>query len=268
MADSGDVARIVADCERYWRETRVPRRAIPEMRLELERHLIEATADGRTITDVIGYDLAAFAESWASEFRTGRVDRTTWDDVTTGRAARRQANRRTLLTYTTGALLLVAGTVVGTGLAGGGERVDNEIWRWFWTIFAIGFGVGEIFTAGFFLFPFAVGAAAAAVLAWIGVNVVAQWLVFAGVSTIALVYLRRYARVSDEDQPHVGAYRLTDATGVVLTDIDPATGSGMVRVESEEWRASSDSGEPIPAGTKVTVTEISGSRLVVTPMES
>ena len=178
------------------------------------------------------------------------------DDVTTGRMARRQADRRTLLTYTTGALLLVAGTVVGTGLAGGGERVDNEIWRWFWTIFAIGFGVGEIFTAGFFLFPFAVGAAAAAILAWIGVNVAAQWLVFAGVSTIALVYLRRYARVDDEDQPHV------------LTDIDPATGSGMVRVESEEWRASSDSGEPIPAGTKVTVTEISGSRLVVTPMES
>lgn len=267
MAESGDFARIVADCESYWRETGVPRRSIHEMRLELEQHLREATADGHTATDVVGMDLAGFAEAWASEHRDGPGSRSTWEEVTTGRAERRRESRRALLSYVAGAVMLALGTVVGTGLAGGGERVDNEIWRWFWTIFAIGFGIGEIFTAGFFLFPFAVGAAVAAVLAWTGVNVVAQWLVFAGVSTIALVYLRRYATVSDEDQPKVGAYRLTDATGVVLTDIDPESGSGMVRVESEEWRATSQSGEAVPAGTKILVTEIRGSRLIVTPVE-
>ncbi len=266
MAESGEIARIIADCESYWRETGVPRRAIVEMRLELEQHLREATTDGHDPADVIGYDLAEFAESWAAEYREHPTG-STWEDVTSGRIAQRRANRRALLTYTAGALMLALGTVVGTGLAGGGGRVDNEIWRWFWTIFAIGFGVGEIFTAGFFLFPFAVGAAVAAVLAWIGVNVIAQWLVFAGVSTIALIYLRRFATVTDADQPKVGAYRLTDADGVVLVDIDPATSSGMVRVESEEWRASSESGEAIPAGTRIRVVEIRGSRLIVRPAE-
>ncbi|HEY5685891.1 MAG TPA: NfeD family protein [Acidimicrobiia bacterium] len=267
MAESAEIARIVADCQRYWQATGVPRRAIAEMQVELERHLRDASTDGRSPTDVVGYDLADFAESWASEYRERPPAPSAWEDVTSGRAARRRANRRALLTYTAGALLLALGTVVGTGLAGGGERVDNEIWRWFWTIFAVGFGMGEIFTAGFFLFPFAVGAAVAAVLAWIGVNVVAQWLVFTGVSIIALVYLRRYATVSDAEQPRVGAYRLTDATGVVLVDIDAGTSSGMVRIESEEWRASSESGESIPAGTRITVTEVRGSRLIVRPAE-
>ena len=76
--------------------------------------------------------------------------------------------------------------------------MDNEIWRWLWTVFAIAMGIGEIFTAGFFLLPFAIGATAAAVLAWTGVSLLAQWLVFFGVSLIAIVYLRRFIRRQDD----------------------------------------------------------------------
>jgi membrane protein implicated in regulation of membrane protease activity len=35
----------------------------------------------------------------------------------------------------------------------------------------------------------------------------------------------------------------------------------------EEWRAESDNGDPIEAGTKVTVTRLSGTHLVVKPVE-
>jgi membrane protein implicated in regulation of membrane protease activity len=123
-----------------------------------------------------------------------------------------------------------------------------------------------MFTAGFFLLPFAIGGAAAAVLAWIGANVVAQWLVFFGVSTISLVYLRRFIGRQDQgEQPRVGANRWIGSEGVVLQGIDPQSGSGMVRILNEEWRATALG--RIPAGSKIVVTAVDGARLVVEKME-
>jgi membrane protein implicated in regulation of membrane protease activity len=145
--------------------------------------------------------------------------------------------------------------------------VDNEVWRWLWTIFAIVMGIGEIFTAGFFLLPFAIGAGTAAILAWAGAAILAQWLVFFGVSVFSLAYLRRFITHQDEgEQPKVGANRWVGSAGVVLEDIDPHTGVGMVRVEAEEWRATAP--QPITAGQKVVVTEVRGARLVVEPRET
>ena len=44
--------------------------------------------------------------------------------------------------------------------------MDTEWWRWVWLAVAAVFGIGEIFTAGFFLLPFSAGALVAFVLAW------------------------------------------------------------------------------------------------------
>jgi membrane protein implicated in regulation of membrane protease activity len=143
--------------------------------------------------------------------------------------------------------------------------VDNEFWRWFWTIFAIVMGIGEIFTAGFFLLPFAIGAAVAAVLAWANVALIAQWLVFFGVSILSLVFLRRFISRQDEgEQPQVGANRWVGRQGVVLEDIDPHSGAGMVRVATEEWRAIAV--QPIPKDTLIIVRDVQGARFLVEPV--
>jgi membrane protein implicated in regulation of membrane protease activity len=127
-------------------------------------------------------------------------------------------------------------------------------------------GIGEIFTAGFFLLPFAIGAGAAAVLAWAGAAALAQWLVFFGVSVFSLAYLRRFITRQDEgEQPRVGANRWVGMDGVVIEDIDPVSGGGMVKVESEQWRAVAPQG--ISAGQRIIVTEVRGARLVVEPLE-
>ena len=140
--------------------------------------------------------------------------------------------------------------------------MDNEVWRWLWTVFAIIMGVGEVFTAGFFLLPFAVGAASAAILAWVGAAVIAQWLVFFGVSLFSLAYLRRYIGRQDErEQPKVGANRWVGSEGMVLETIDPQTGRGMVRILNEEWRATAN--QTIEAGQRIVVTEVKGTRLFV-----
>lgn len=262
MSEALELNKVVIDCERYWRATGVPGRKIADMKLELSQHLAEATSNGRQVESVIGGDLAEFAETWAAEYRSG-APRSAWEDVRSGRNALRQSVRREFIGYGLAVVVVVAGVAIA---ASGGERVENDTWRWLWTGFALVMGIGEIFTAGFFLLPFAIGASAAAILAWLGVAILAQWLVFFGVSLFAFMYLRRFISRQDEmEQPAVGANRWVNARGVVLEPIDPVASVGMVRILGEEWRATAD--EPIAAGTQVIVTEVRGARLVVSPVE-
>lgn len=251
---------VLAEVVRYWRETGLSPESVDEMRAELEQHLLDAERDGRSVEDVIG-DRASFAEGWAAVRRGRAVE--TWADVQSGRTKRRREARREAILYGSGAAALVAAVAVA---AQGGSDVDNELWRWLWTVFAITVGIGEIFTAGFFLLPFAIGGAAAAILAWVSAPIIAQWLVFFGVSTISLVYLRRFIGRQDEgEQPRVGANRWIGSEGIVLQGIDPHTGSGMVRILNEEWRATAPG--KIPAGAKIVVTQVDGARLIVERLE-
>jgi membrane protein implicated in regulation of membrane protease activity len=256
-----ETEHVVDEIERYWLETGLDAAEVSEMRAELSQHLEESIAHGRTVEDVVG-DRARFAEDWAMARRGKPV--AAWEDVKSGKTRTRRASLRDLALYGIGSVALITGAAVA---GNGGGDVDNEIWRWMWTIFAIAMGIGEIFTAGFFLLPFAIGGAAAAILAWLGVNVLAQWLVFFGVTIFSLAYLRKYIGRQDEvEQPRVGANRWIGAEGVVLEAIDPHSGSGMVRVLNEEWRATSLG--PIAAGSRVVVTDVQGARLMVEQLES
>lgn len=257
-----ETEQVLDEIERYWLEAGLDSADVSEMKAELSQHLGEAIAHGRTVGDVVG-DRARFAEDWAMARRGKPV--AAWEDVKSGKTRTRRASLRDLALYGIGSVALIAGAAVA---GNGGGDVDNEIWRWMWTIFAIVMGIGEIFTAGFFLLPFAIGGAAAAILAWVGVNVLAQWLVFFGVSIVALAYLRRYIDRQDEEvRPRVGANRWVGSEGIVLEEIDPDTARGMVRVDNEEWRATSASGAIIPPGSRIRVEDVSGARLVVEPHE-
>ena len=256
-----DRSSVVADVERYWLEAGLGKDDVADMKAELETHLDEAASDGRSIEDVVG-DRADFAESWAREQRGRPV--AAWEDVQSGKTKRDRDSRRDLIFYSAGTAAVFAAAI----LAGqGGSDVDNEVWRWVWTIFAIVMGIGEIFTAGFFLLPFAIGAVVAAILAWLNVVVIAQWLVFFGVSLFALAYLQRFIGRQDEgEQPRVGANRWVGSEGIVLEAIDPNTGAGMVRILNEEWRAAAL--QPIAAGSKIIVTAVDGARLRVEQLEN
>ena len=261
MPYADDVNRLVADCVRYWTESGVPKARVDEMRLELTHHLEEAVQEGRSAASVVGPNLGGFAAEWAAENRPGDHPAPDWNDVISGRTARDRAARREIIAFGFG----IVAVVVAVAVAGrGANPMENEIWRWLWTGLAIVMGIGEIFTAGFFLLPFAIGAAFSAVLAWIGAGLLTQWLVFFGVSVAALTYLRRYIDQQDhDDQPRIGANRWVGAAGIVLEAIDPDTGTGMVRVENEEWRATSQYGRILPAGARVSVKAVRGTRLVV-----
>lgn len=146
-----------------------------------------------------------------------------------------------------------------------------ELWRWIWLVIAVAAAVGEISIAGSFaLAPFAIGAAAAAVAAFAGIDVALQWLVFLVSSAGTFAAFRPLARRLDASTPHsaVGAQRWAGRQGLVVRDIPGLPGeTGMIRLDREEWRAESLTGQPIRAGSTVLVSRVDGTRLVVIPLD-
>jgi membrane protein implicated in regulation of membrane protease activity len=146
-----------------------------------------------------------------------------------------------------------------------------EVWRWIWLGAAAVLAAGELATATtFFLLPFAVGAALAAAAAFAGLVAGVQWILFVVVSAAAVAVLRPLARRLDTDKPAdgIGARRWIGQPATVLAGIPPGVHeTGLVRVGREEWRAQSVDGSPIPAGTPVRVVDLTGTRLVVWPVD-
>jgi membrane protein implicated in regulation of membrane protease activity len=140
--------------------------------------------------------------------------------------------------------------------------MDNEVWRWIWLGTAVVMGLAEMVTAGFFILPFAAGAAVAFILAWFGVAVGIQWAAFVGLSVASLIVLQRFTNTDDTDQPPVGANRFVGKRGLVLEDVDRIAAEGRVRMDTEVWRATTE-GDPIAAGTEVRIVGVVGSRLLV-----
>ncbi len=155
-----------------------------------------------------------------------------------------------------------------------GRRVDSpETWRWIWLALAGALALGELGLPGtFFLLSFAIGAAAAAVAAFLDASLAVQWGLFVVGSGAALALLvpfgRRLAR-QEGDEAQEGATRWVGRVGIVLEEIpgDPH-GTGRVRVERDEWRAETDAAESIAAGTQVEVLSVRGTRLVVAAAKS
>lgn len=145
----------------------------------------------------------------------------------------------------------------------------NDVWFWFWSVLAAVLVVAEIFTAGFFLLPFGIGAAIAALLAYLGMSLGWQWGVFLAVSAVTLLAMRRLAeRMTHEPPQKVGADRLIGKTGAVIERLEVDARFGRVRIEREEWRADAPGFEPVPEGTRVIVERIEGTHLVVRPVDA
>jgi membrane protein implicated in regulation of membrane protease activity len=141
-----------------------------------------------------------------------------------------------------------------------------ELWFWVWLVAAVLLSVAEMFTAGFFMLPFGIGAAVAAVLAYFEIALVWQWVAFVGLSSLLLFTLRRFSdRMTHEAPMKVAGDRLIGRIGVTTEDIDPGSGTGRVRVDREEWRADASGDISIPMGASISVVAVEGAHLVVEP---
>lgn len=133
-----------------------------------------------------------------------------------------------------------------------------------WIGAAVVFFIAEIFTAGFFLMCFGFGAVGAALAAMFGVEPIWQMVIFVALSALTLAFVRPFAtRVSRQTQNEVGIDRVLGKRAVVIDEIDPLRGKGIVRVAQEEWRAESENGERIPKDAEVEIIGVQGTRLLV-----
>jgi membrane protein implicated in regulation of membrane protease activity len=136
-----------------------------------------------------------------------------------------------------------------------------------WLLAACLLGVGEMHQGGFYLAPFALGAAVAALLGILGVGVGLSAVAFLISSGIVFATLRPVARRHRQLPPSIrtGAAALIGRRAMVLERIANDEGVGCVRIEGGEvWTARSyDQDEVIDVGERVEVVEIRGATALV-----
>jgi membrane protein implicated in regulation of membrane protease activity len=135
-----------------------------------------------------------------------------------------------------------------------------------WLIAAVVFAVGEIVNLSFFLFPFAIGSAAAAVVSLAGAGTGVAFAVFAVLTAVSFTVVRPIAKrhLRMPPQLRTGTAALVGRTAVVLEPIDAAGTGGTVRLEGEVWTARAyDDDQAFESGQRVTVVEIRGATALV-----
>lgn len=136
-------------------------------------------------------------------------------------------------------------------------------WFWIWVVVAAVFFVGEMLTTSFFLLPFGLGAALAAIIHVLGLPLWTQWVVFIVVSVVAFILLRPFAkRITFKEPQRSGVDRLIGEVGVVI-EVTPQTGVARARVEREEWNIITENGCLPEMGSAIEVIGVDGTNLVV-----
>lgn len=153
--------------------------------------------------------------------------------------------------------------------------LDLNVWPWVWLFVAVSFALVEITILGgsFILLPFAVSAFAASILGFYDVAIEVQWAVFVFGGAGLWLGFYRWARSFLDDHllpPGVGAERLVGMTGIVTVAVDPddTARSGRISVVGETWGATTHDETKLAEGTKVRITAMEGTRVVVEPIEA
>jgi membrane protein implicated in regulation of membrane protease activity len=126
--------------------------------------------------------------------------------------------------------------------------------------------IAEVFTLGFVLFWFGVGAIAAAITAFLGGGIGLQFLIFAIIS-IALTAMSRTIFVrylpTAGDAIKTGVDALPGKVGTVTTASRGALNEGAVKVYGTTWTAYPVDEVALTEGEKVEVVEVRGSSIYV-----
>ena len=144
-------------------------------------------------------------------------------------------------------------------------------WIWIlWCVLGAILIVAEIFTSGFVLLWFGIGALAAAFAGFIGIDSLAiQFAIFAVVS-ISLtaasrtIFVNYFSREKDGPVLRSGVDALPGKIGTVVSSSRGALQEGAVKVFGSTWTAYPAPGEPpLEAGERVCVDSVEGASIYV-----
>ena len=144
-------------------------------------------------------------------------------------------------------------------------------WYWvLWSILAAILIVAEVFTSGFVLLWFGIGALAAALAGLVGIDsLTIQFMIFAGVS-VALtaasrtIFVNYFSREKTGQSLRSGVDALPGKIGTVVSSSRGALQEGAVKVFGSTWTAYPAAGEPpLEAGERVCVESVEGASIYV-----
>lgn len=135
------------------------------------------------------------------------------------------------------------------------------MWK-FWLIASGVFFIGEIFTVGFLIFWFAIGALLTMIASFFINNIFIQALIFVVSSSILLLLTKPLINkfVAKKTVP-TNVYEVIGKKGIVTSEIGSNHSKGQVKVGNETWTAISD--ETLPVNTEIEVLKVDGVKLVV-----
>lgn len=137
----------------------------------------------------------------------------------------------------------------------------------FWLVAMLVFLAVEGISVSLVSVWFAAGSLAALIAALLGGEMWLQIVLFLVVAGSTLACLRPLFRKYVKPRiikTNVDA--LVDAKGYVTAGIDNLSAMGQVKLNGMEWTARSTTGDPIPAGTLVSVDKIEGVKVFVSPV--
>ena len=142
----------------------------------------------------------------------------------------------------------------------------------FWIVLGVALIIAEIFTFGFVLFCFGIGALAAALVGALGFGLTLQFLAFAVGSIVLTIMSRtifaRYFSHDDDDALKMGMDALPGQIGTVTISSRGALREGAVKVYGSTWTAFPiDDQTILSEGEKVEVVRVQGSSIYVQKIE-
>jgi membrane protein implicated in regulation of membrane protease activity len=142
-----------------------------------------------------------------------------------------------------------------------------DLWL-IWLILAAVLATAEIFTLTAALGMLSAAALVTAGFAALGLPLPFQFLVFAIVATVTVLFVRPVA-LRHVHQPQAARFGIDALVGKGALVVSEVTGlSGRVRIDGEEWTARAyDETLVIPPGTTVDVMEIRGTTAFVYPRD-
>ena len=147
--------------------------------------------------------------------------------------------------------------------------MENLSWI-LWTVLGVILIIAEIFTPGFVLLWFGIGALAAALAGLVGItSLTLQFLIFIFVSTALTaasrtIFVNYFSRETTNSDLKSGVDGLPGQVGTVVSSSHGALNEGAVKVFGSTWTAYPAEGEgPLEAGERVTVERVQGASIYV-----
>jgi len=144
-------------------------------------------------------------------------------------------------------------------------ELDAQYW---WLIIGVGLIILEIFTPSFFAASMAIGAFAAAGVAYFDASLAWQMGVFSAIGLVSIFFVRPFATkyLYTVDDVKTNADALIGRKGTMLQAIESDINYGRVAIDGDEWQCKAAINQTIASGTKVIVTERESIILTVEPI--